>query len=329
MIGIFKDRNAFVVPMLFVVAFALKFAFIRDPLPAEAATAGGILDKVIYKVLWQKVNAGVLAIICISIIVFSGIALNYMLAAKRMYQRSHMLTALSFVLFTSLFAGLQRMQAGILMLPITLLLYGQMTKLYQSAHPKTVVVNIGLIVGLGTLLYHPYWWMLPCCYVALMQMRPFRFNEWVLLLIGFLIPAYVVLSYEYLTDQWNPAQHWPVWDPMKTLPDRNPWWIAAIALSIIWVITGFSAWQDANRRMLIQTRKNWYLLLIMGLFTLPSIFYPQGNLYEGITLLLLPTSALAAHAFTGESRSGLKLYFFWFIVVSCIVLSWAVIAGKM
>lgn len=328
-IGIFKDRNPFIVPVLFLLALALKFAFISHPLPAEEPSSGGILDGLLYHVWWKSLKPGFLSVLSILIILLSSLYFNFLLTERKMYHRSNFLAAVCFILLTSLFAGTQRMQAGILMLPVTILLFRQMLLLYNNSKPRTIVVNIGLIAGTGTLLYHPYWWMLPWCFWALAQMRPFRLNEWVLLLLSFALPAYVVLSYEYLTDQWNPSAHWPKWNPLTMLPGWNPWWICVTVLVSGWLLQGFSQWQLANKRMLIQTRKNWYLLLMMGLFVLPSLFFPKGNLYEGLTLLLLPASALAAYTFSTSNRKGLQVFFFWFLLVAAVIFSWAVLNQKM
>lgn len=317
------------VPVIFIIALLLKFVFISYPLPAEAPTSGGILDYYIYSSWYTRLNPSLLSAVSILILILSGLFFNHLLNERRMYQRTHLLTVFSFVILTSLFAGLHRMQAGIIMLPVTIFLYRQMLKLYNSPHPRTTVINIGLIAGTGTLLYHPYWWMLLCCFLALAQMRPFRLNEWVLLLIGYLIPAYTLLSYEYLTNQWNPLQHWPVWNPIQKLPPLNPWWMTAIGLAFIWILAGFSQWQSSNRRMLIQTRKNWYLLLTMGLFIIPSIFFPNGNIYEGLTLLLLPASAIGAYVFLGEGKKGSKLLFFWILIATSAMMAWAVMNQKM
>jgi hypothetical protein len=328
-IGIFKERNPFVVPVLFLLALALKFAFISNPLPAEPPTSGGLLDQLLYHSWWKILHPGFLAIISITIILLSSLYFNYLLSEKRMYQRNYLVAAVCFVILTSLFAGTQRMQAGIIMLPVTILLFRQMMMLYNNAHPRTIVVNIGLIAGTGTLLYHPYWWMLPWCFWSLGQMRPFKLNEWALMLLSFGLPAYVVLSYEYLTDQWNPAAHWPKWNPLTAPPAWNPWWVSLSIIFLMWMISGFSQWQNANKRMLIQTRKNWYLLLMMGVFIFPSLFFPAGNFYEGLTLLLLPASALGAYSFSNQTRMGPQQIFFWFLLIAAAVFSWAVLNQKM
>ena len=317
------------VPVLFIIALVLKFAFISNPIQHPPPSSGGMLEKWIFNIWWKEASPGVLAAFAITIIFLSGLYLNFLLNNKRMYPRSNLLMALSFIIFTSLFPGLQHMHAGIVMLPLAILLFRYLLVLYNTPKPKTAVVNIGMVVGIGTLLYHPYWWMLPYCFLGLAIMRPFRLNEWVLLVVSFLVPAYILLSYEFLTNQWNPMAHWPVWNPQTEWPPFNGYWAAALILAAIWVLSGFNQWQISNRRMLIQTRKNWYLLLLLGLFTLPSLFFPKGNLFEGLSLLLLPASALASNAFLGEQKPTMKTLFFWILMVAAAIFSWATLTNKM
>ncbi len=318
------------VPVLFLIALALKFSFISSPLLPMPPSSGGLLEKWIYFGWWKVLNPTLLAIFTILIIFLSGLYLNFLLNNKRMFPKNHLLTALTFVIFTSIFPGLQHMHPGIIMMPVLLLLFHYLSMLYNTAHPRTTVVNIGLIVGTGTLLYHPFWWMLPCCFWGLALMRTFKLNEWVLLLVSFTVPGYIVLAYEYLTNQWNPMAHWPVWNPQTQWPSfLNEYWVAAILLALIWVISGFSQWQVASRRMLIQTRKNWYVLILFGIFTLPILFFPKDNLYEGLSLLLLPVSAIASNAFLGDSKSSVKTIFFWLLMIAAALFSWATLNNKM
>jgi hypothetical protein len=328
-VGFLKKQSAFNVPALLLLGFLLKVSFITEPLAVEIPSSGGLLDKWLYESVWLKLNPVFLAAITVLILLISALYLNVILTQKRMLARNQFLPVLSFILFTSIFAGLQKLHAGVLLLPLTVLLYGQMIALYQSSKPRTIVVNIGLITGFSFLLYHPYWWLLLCCFWALAQMRPFRATEWMLLLVSFLTPAYFLLSYEYLTDQWNPSAHWPVWNPMQQWPPFNPWWITALVAVALWFIIGLTNWQNVNRRMLIQTRKNWYILLMMGVFILPTLFFPKGNLLEGLTLLSLPFSAIGAYAFAGDNSRKWQSLLFWLLLILAIASSWAVHQGLM
>lgn len=288
----------------------------------QKAGSGGLLDHFIYPVVYGHLHPVFIELLAICLIIGSAVYLNYLVTMARMFQRPQFLTALSVVLFVFIFPGASSLQAGVVMMPITVLLYQQLTRLYNSPNPRTVVVNAGLITGSGILLYHPYWWMVPVCMLALVQLRPFRLHEWVLLLVSIATPAYFLLSYEYLTNQWNPKAHWPVWNPIKTIPAIRYEWIILFSAAVVWSAAGMLKWQHEVRRMLIQSRKNWYLLITLGLFTIPSLFFPRDNVAEGLALSAIAAAPFAAHAFTGQKppiRYNLLLLLILLLIVAASI----------
>ena len=81
----------------------------------------------------------------------------------------------------------------------------------------------------------------------------------------------------------------------------------------IWILAAIPMWQKQMRRMLIQSRKNWYQLIFMGIFILPMAIFPEGNASEALTLLSFPAASFAANAFTGE-KTMLSVLLFWLII---------------
>ncbi len=300
MIDFFRRNNTFHIPVLALLAFVIKFSYFGINPALQNPTykkVGGLLDPFLYETLYKKLDTLFVNGIALLILLGSAVYLNQILTSRRMFQRSHMLAGLSFILFTSLFPVGFGLNAGIVLLPVSILLFQQMTSLQNAQTPLGVITNMGLICGVASILYHPFWWMLPCCLVVLGQIRAFRWKEWILLILTFLTPFYFAIAFQFLTDQWNPRAFLPTWKPYYSLEAPDTFWIAGIALSILWAGIGFVRWQSGNGRMLIQARKNWYILLTIALFTLPTLFYPSGNTEEGLILLAVSVSPFAAHAF--------------------------------
>lgn len=323
MIGFFRRSGPMGVPLLAVVAFLLLMSHMYNPHTGEVPTAGGILDNFLYGQVHPQVSAPFQAIITFAVILLSALLANYTLVSRRMYPSYGMLPALSMVLFISLFPGAFFLHAGVVLLPVTVGLYGFMLKLYNASNARPTIINMGLLAGTATLLYHPYWWMLLACYYALGQMRAFKIKEWVLLLFSFFTPAYFVLAFDFLTNQWQPSRHWPVWNPIKQLPALHSWALLAIGIVVAWSLLALVKWQGANRRMLIQVRKNWYVLLIMGVLLVPSMVFPRNNVSESLIQLSFPVGAVAAHAFMGEQKRWQHTLLFWLLVVAAGILTWA------
>jgi hypothetical protein len=304
MIDFFRRNNSFHIPILVLLAFSLKLGYFGKS-PEQSAlgkkSPGGLLDPFLYNNFTQNLDPFFVNGVAVILLLFSAVYQNQVLTNRRMFQRSHMLTGLSVLLFTSLFPVEFELHPTIVLLPFTIFLYQQMTALQNAQMPLAVITNIGLLCGISSILYHPFWWMLPCSLVVLAQIRSFRWNEWILMILTFFTPFYFILTYQFLTDQWQPRSLFPAWGYPQMLKVPALPWIIAIAVSILWVGIGFFRWQSGKSRMLIQARKNWYILLTIGLFTLPTLFYPFGNTAEGLTLLSISAAPFAAHAF-GEGK---------------------------
>lgn len=331
MIDFFRRNNTFHIPVLALLAFILKISFLgfnpalENP---DYKKVGGLLDPFIYEILYRKIDSLLVNTVALLILFASAVYLNQILTAKRMFQRSHMLTGLSFLLFTAIFPIGFGLNAGVALLPVTILLYGQMTSLQNAPKPLGVITNIGLICGIASILYHPFWWMLPCSLIVLAQIRAFKWNEWILLTLTFLTPFYFAIAFQFLTDHWNPGLFLPSWNPYYTLVPPDPFWITGIALAVLWVGIGFGRWQSGNGRMLIQARKNWYILLTISIFTLPTLFYPQGNTEEGLSLLAVSVTPFAAHSFgEGKKKWPANLLLFTLLLTAGFMV-WKVLGGN-
>lgn len=284
---------------------------------------GGLLPLWLKQTGFVWLQPGFLAALSITILFFSALYANYLLSSLRMFSRNHLLVAVSITLFLSLFQASNQFSATTLLLPLIILLFHQITRLYNVQKPRPIIINIGIILGIGYLLYHPFLWLLPVGFIGLASMRAFRLHEWLLMLFGILTPVYFLLSYEVLTNQWAPMQHLPNWLFNFKWPAKPPvyFWIG-IGAAFLWIVAAISDWQKQTQRMLIQSRKNWYQLLFLGLFMLPMSLFPIGNFNETITLLAFPAGSLAANAFSSKDLSTGKLFLFWLILISCAVLTW-------
>lgn len=321
-VGYFKERNTFQVPALLFITLALKLTFINHPATDTLSQPGGLLADWLSHSIFPKLHPGFLASLGIVIQFLSALYANSLLAAYRMFSKSNLLVALSMLLFTSLFPASNQFSATTLLLPLLILFFQQIARLYNAPRMRPVIINIGMIMGFGYLMYHPFIWLLPCCFIGLAGMRPFRIAEWLLLLLGILTPVYFLLSYEFISGQWNPGQHILRWHLPGRLPQPGLLWWIGIGAAAIWLMAGISGWQTQMRRMLIQGRKNWYQLIFIGFFILLMGFLPQGNLSESLTLLSFPAASLASNAFFNKEKSLWPVLLFWLLVIAAAMVGW-------
>lgn len=322
MIGFFKERNTFQVPALLFITLVVKLAFINHPSLQTGALPGGLLVNELTHRVKPTLHPGFTAGLAALLILISAVYANYILTDRRMFSRTNMLTAVSIVLFTSLFPAANILSAPLLLLPALILLFQLITGLYAHQHPRPVIINIGLVAGCCYLLYHPFIWLLPCCFIGLAGMRPFRLAEWLLLLLGLLTPAYFLLSYEFFTDHWAPLRHIPNFHFVSKLPAMNIYWWLGMGMAALWILAGLAGWNQHTRRMLIQSRKNWYQLLFFGAFSIPMMLPMAGNDPQAIVLLAFPAGSMAANAFFSKERSIWQSLLFWLIIAMIATITW-------
>lgn len=322
MIGYFKERSSLQVPALLLLAILLKVGYVSAPVSQPMYMSdGGMLAQ------WLNSNSGSFrpgflfgfGLVALMASVLYG---GFVTSNRRMFAQRHVLVPMSMLLFSSLFPFSNVMLPALLVLPLLIGTFASLTRLYQSEHPRTSIINAGILSGLGYLLYHPFIWVLPGCFIGLAFMRPFRLAEWVLLLAGMLTPVYFVLATEFLTNHWHPASHLPTLGHIQW-PTAISWygWLC-ISMALVWLLAGFNSWQQQTRRMVIQGRKNWYSLLMMGLFMLPGLLLPQGNTAGMLALLSFPAGSLMANAFVSEGKGIGQLLFFWLLVIVVAVAGW-------
>ena len=305
------------------IAALLKAGFVGQPLPVGAANPGGLLSLWLQQQLFVALHPGFVQFLSIVVLTGSALVADGVVNSRRMFNRRHLLVSVSVVLFTSLFPPVQLFNPGTLMLPLSILLFSQITALYTTTRARTTIVNIGMLAGLGYLLYHPFLFVLPICFIGLSTMRPFKLSEWLLMLLGLLAPAYFILSIQYLSNNWQPMQHLPNFSFTLTRQVWSWYAITATAVASIWLLAGLSSWQQQTRRMLIQGRKNWTILLTMGFLCLPGLFFPTGNTASMLTLLAFPAGSIMANAFVADKKAIGQLLWFWMLIATAALVTWA------
>lgn len=328
MIGFFKDRNAVQIPVLLLLTLVLKGSYIAIPLPPAKINQSGLLQGWIDFAVSPVVNGSLAGLVTVIMLTISALYGNYVCSASRMFTKNNLLAAIGMLLFSSLFPGIHWLHPGIFMLPIAILLYQQLLRLYNTGQPRSILVNIGLIIGSAYLLYHPFGWMLCVGFFALATMRAFKITEWLLLLLSTFLPLYFALSFDYIFNAWMPNKYIPELSALKKLPLPSPLVFVTGTLAFLWVSFGLLNWQQHTRRMLIQTRKNWYVLLFMGLCMLPTLLWPFGNTTMGLTMLTFPAGIVAAQAFGNKQKDFWAASLFWLLVLVSLLGAWYITYGK-
>lgn len=317
MIAIFKQKSPGNVAVLFIFGLLLKLPLFLYPKNITANEMDGRLYQWLISLL-PPVNGLVCAAIAFVLLYVQALMINYLLNEYRLMPRQNYLPAMAYLLITSLLPEWNYLSSQLVTNIFIIWIFIHLFRLYNANNAKAQVYNIGLLLGIASYIYFPSAAFLICVLLGLMILKPFRFNEIILFLLGCLTPYYFHAVYLFIFSKFSFANFFP--HILIKVPEiKNSIWIAisVLLLTVPFIMGGYYV-QLNLRKMLIQVRKNWSIVL---LYLVLAFFVPFINSNQSLhswVLVTVPFACFHACAYFYPSRRWLPLVLF-FITIGYIV----------
>ncbi len=316
MTGLFKQKNSGNTLVLLIYGLVLKFSIFLHPYPSGAMQQPD--DHFLYRWLigfleplhlWPSVYSFFAFLLLYS----QALLLNRICNAQKMMARPNYLVAMSYMLLTSLIVEWNYFSAPLLINSLLIWIFYRINTLYNSSKPGTVIFNVGLIMGIVTLLYQPAIVLVLFVLMALFVMRPFRVREWLISMLGVTTPYYFLGIVLYLSNQWD----WKKLQPdisfsLPPMPSSIFITISIILLVLPFIIGGYFVQNNLNK-MFIQVRKSWSLLLASLVISTLIIMVNGGTNYVNWLLCAVPLAAFHGAAYFYPSNKVFPLVMHWII----------------
>ena len=256
------------------------------------------------------------AVLTYLILFTQAMQLNRLINDQRMMPRMTYLPATSYMIVTSLIPEWNFFSPVLLVNTLILAVFSGLFKLYNQSNVKGNIFNIGLAIGLSSFIFFPSVVLVVWLLLALMIMRTVRINEWLICLLGVTAPIYFYAAYLFFTDTWSLEKLFTSIQISVTVPAKSLWLaISSFLLVIPFLIGGYMV-QDNLRKMLIQVRKNWSLVLIFLLF---ALFVPFINNetkgFENWIFAAVPFAAFHACSYLFPPQRWLPAVIFWISIL--------------
>jgi len=214
-------------------------------------------------------------------------------------QRSN-LPALFFILCTGIFVPLQRLSPVLPAMVFLLIAIDRMFKTYKYSGTSFRYFDAGILIGLGCLFYIHLMFYLPVLWIGLIILRSFNWREWIVTIIGFLIPFIFTLVIYFLAG----ADIVRFFDTIR-INIIHPYNYAGfniydlIFFSFLgFLILVFSIHMiSAYSKKKISSRKYLDIMLWIFIITLIVYFFVPSASVELILILFVPLSYLFTHFF--------------------------------
>jgi hypothetical protein len=322
-IGLFKQKTPANIIFLFVMGILIKLPIFTSPFPApQAGENAAILYREIIRLLKTiGDNDDLFFSFATYLVLFTqALQLNSLINKNRMMQRVNFLPATAYLVITSLIPEWNHFSAPMLVNTLVLVIFSSLFKISNQYSIKGIIFNIGLAIGISSFIFFPavilFLWLI----FALLIMRSVKFNEWVICLIGVTAPYYFYAAYLFFSDSWSWHHLFqPITIAMPT-PGRSLWLaIGGILLIIPFLIGGYFV-QENLRKMLIQVRKNWSLMLIYLLFALLIPFLNNtAEGFENWILIIVPFAAFHACTYLYPPQRWIPVVVFWLSIAFILI----------
>ena len=322
MVFLFRSKSIINIFFLALLSIFVHFHFFMHAPLLITNSNDGVFSFLIKKCITGLPQAP-LFILYHLIVIIQAIRLNMVMNDFRMYQNANYTSAMGYVLLSGLLTQWCSISGALIANFLLIWLFIKLCRLYNNPSPKTLLFNTGLIVGLSVVCYHPTAILILVVLFALAIVRPFNFSEWVVLLMGILIPYYFLASWLFLNDQMATfSAYLPFLQWNLPLSKWSPSLVVSLSVLVIVLLAGLYYWQVSNSRMVIQIRKNWGVMVVMLFILIPIPFIFEKAGIESAYMSLVPLGAFAGNVFSFPKRLVFPNLLFWLSVLVIVYNNW-------
>lgn len=314
MIGIFKNSHPSNNFILFIYGLILRWPSFVHPIQPEVGKEDAFIYQAIASGMNQifSLNAYLYSFVLFAMVFLQAVLINNMVNAQKLFHRPNDFSGMAFLLFTAVMPGWFVLNPGFLLALILTWIFAIIFKFSANNESRSQSFNAGFVLSLGVMIYAPALVFLFLLLIALILLRPFKPQEWVLVFLGLITPVYFVLSYLYLK-----SMPLSLMIPQITLgiqkPNFSVYQIVGLSIVFLLILTGLGFSQSNSRKLLVQSRNCWSVLFVAVIISSLLPFFNTNSLSNTLMPMAVSGCVFAAASFYYPERK-------WFSVFSHLLL---------
>jgi len=245
---------------------------------------------------------------------------NKVINTHNLLGKPSFLSGLLYIVCTSFADTLGGLSPVLLVNFVLIWLLNQFLSSYRKPDARDLIFDMGLLIGLGTILYAPFILFLLIVWVGLLIFRSFNWREWAMAVLGIATVAFFLAFYYYWNGQLsNWFSYWQLSrtaNPISKLP--------ALVLMVVALIgiLGLIQLRANFFRSIVHIRKSFQLLsALFGVVILSSVL-AYGIQLNHYVLATVPLSVLLAYYFMHASKAWIYESLFIVLVGSILYFQW-------
>lgn len=263
-------------------------------------------------------NSSGIRFLNIGLLLTESLFLNKIVSDHRLMEKPGFVPAMTFLLLSALlpfrittfFILISGLLIGLLKILIII---------YKQEQPNNNLIAAGFITGILAAMNTVYWTTYLWLIIALFIMRPSSIKEWLICTMGFVLPFYFVLSWQYLTDQLDLISFFSIKAFTFTIPRYSTLIWTKIAVFITLPVLGLWAYSSQISKMVIQNRKAYLTVFILSVLILLILLLQLNVLGNELMFLLTPASFLFAPFFLSFRKEFIPNLILLVIIVLAVL----------
>lgn len=322
MLTIFKSNQPFIKILVFLVAVLLYIPLFFSDVSLNSSAYFRFTP------IFEQINAikwlGFL--LWIIVVVGEGLYLNYLANKFKLLNKNTHLPLILFVLmngFSS--AGLVLNATHSLHLFLLLALH-QMLLMYNERKVNFKVFNVGLFIGLATVIYLPVGVLMLLIWFVIQYVKPIYWKEYVASILGFVVPFIYVAFYYFMNDNLTLenvffltlSTHIIEPNQLSVLEKMNWHYVVFIVLFAIFS-TFYSLFYIQNQVVKVRKYITIILLFLFILFVSQLVFEPitKANIYS-YQLFIIPLTIIYSIPLIEMKRTRISEGIFYLFILMII-----------
>lgn len=316
MIGLFKQKNPANIFLLLVFGVLIKLPMFLHPHIPAVRKSDGIFFQWILDIAGPagRSNPHLYSFLAFTLLFLQAVLLTRFINSQRMMNKPTFFPGMAYLLITSLLPEWNHFSAPLIVNTILLYVLSRLFNIYNQPNAKGTIYNIGLALGIASFLFFPAITFILWILLALAVMRTFQLNEWILCIIGISTPYYFYAIFLFINDDWSWQHLMPHFSIGLPTITQTVWLAGSAFLLVVPFLSGGYFVQDNLRKMLIQVRKGWSLLL---LYLLGAIFIPfvnNSDSFENWVIVAIPFAAFHACTYLYSTLRIIPVLLFWLTI---------------
>lgn len=276
--------------MLLLYAILLRLVLFVEPIIFEVPENTNLLSQLTYKTLAAFIGDRnfIFHIIATALVFFQALYFNYLVNYYRIMSKSSYLPAFSFILVSSLFVEFTLLTSSLIANTFLLFALAKIFAWYKKDKVTGAVFDTSFLISIASLFFFPYIVFFLFVVAALTVLRPFSLREYLISVIGIVLPYYFLGVYFFWVGLLPEFLHSLVIAELRfnaQVMERSTR-ILTVGIPVLAIIAWTALYMQSNIfRMVVQVRN--YLIVCVWFFVvgiLSLLVQFKGELFHFVWL---------------------------------------------